>query len=42
EALTDRIDEVNHIFGDAVVMERASLEDIMFYLKGGVQHVSFN
>ncbi|BBP86727.1 hypothetical protein BsIDN1_03450 [Bacillus safensis] len=43
EALSDRIDEVKLIFGgDAVVIEPASLEDIMFYLKGGVAHVSFN
>ncbi|MFD4418914.1 ABC transporter ATP-binding protein [Bacillus safensis] len=42
EALSDRIDEVKLIFGDAVVIEPASLEDIMFYLKGGAAHVSFN
>ncbi|KML00621.1 MULTISPECIES: ABC transporter ATP-binding protein [Bacillus] len=42
EALTDRIEGVKAIFGDAVVIERPSLEDIMFYMKGGVEHVSFN
>ncbi|MEH6942987.1 ABC transporter ATP-binding protein [Bacillus sp. JJ722] len=39
EALTDNINAVNNTFGDAVVIERASLEDIMYYLKGGVHHV---
>src|SRR5690625_2969647 len=39
EALTDNINSVKNIFGDAVVIERASLEDIMYYLKGGIQHV---
>ncbi|MFD1363457.1 ABC transporter ATP-binding protein [Lentibacillus salinarum] len=34
EALTDNIEEVNNIFGDSVVIEQASLEDIMYYLKG--------
>lgn len=34
EALTDNVDEVKRIFGDAVVIERAGLEDIMYYLKG--------
>lgn len=39
EALTDNIKEVKHTFKDTVVIERASLEDIMYYLKGGIQHV---
>lgn len=39
EALTDRIGEVQQIFGDAVVIEKASLEDIMYYTKGGTDHV---
>ncbi|MEK4031328.1 ABC transporter ATP-binding protein [Pseudobacillus sp. FSL P4-0506] len=34
EALTDDIKEVKDIFGNSVVIERASLEDIMYYLKG--------
>ncbi len=39
EALTDNINEVKNTFGDTVVIERASLEDIMYYLKGGIHHV---
>ncbi|MBY7145053.1 ABC transporter ATP-binding protein [Virgibacillus sp. NKC19-3] len=39
EALTDNIGEVKNTFGDSVVMEQASLEDIMYYLKGGMHHV---
>lgn len=39
EALTDNIPAVENIFGDSVVIEQASLEDIMYYLKGGIQHV---
>ncbi len=39
EALTNNIEEVNELFGDSVVIERASLEDIMYYMKGGIQHV---
>ncbi|WP_100372344.1 ABC transporter ATP-binding protein [Bacillus sp. FJAT-45037] len=39
EALTDNISAVKNIFGDTVIIERASLEDIMYYCKGGVQHV---
>lgn len=39
EALTKDIDQVKRIFGDEVVIDPASLEDIMFYLKGGKQHV---
>ncbi|MBE7149870.1 MULTISPECIES: ABC transporter ATP-binding protein [Bacillus] len=34
EALTDNIKEVKSTFGDTVVIERASLEDIMYYFKG--------
>ncbi|MCZ0703846.1 ABC-2 type transport system ATP-binding protein [Natronobacillus azotifigens] len=36
EALTDNSSEVKKTFGDRVVIERASLEDIMYYLKGGI------
>jgi len=39
EALTNNIKAVKNTFGDTVMMERASLEDIMYYLKGGVHHV---
>ncbi|MBN6889853.1 ABC-2 type transport system ATP-binding protein [Cytobacillus horneckiae] len=39
EALTDNINAVKNTFGDKVVIERASLEDIMYYLKGGMHHV---
>ncbi|WP_096186384.1 ABC transporter ATP-binding protein [Evansella halocellulosilytica] len=39
EALTDNIEAVKNTFGNTVVIERASLEDIMYYLKGGKQHV---
>lgn len=39
EALTDNIKEVKNIFGDSVVIEQASLEDIMYHFKGGLQHV---
>ncbi|RPF53470.1 ABC transporter ATP-binding protein [Aquisalibacillus elongatus] len=40
EALTNNLKEVNDIFGDSVVIENATLEDIMYYLrKGGVHHV---
>lgn len=39
EALTDNIKSVESLFGDNVVIERASLEDIMYYLKGGITHV---
>ncbi|MDI6535035.1 ABC transporter ATP-binding protein (plasmid) [Bacillus mycoides] len=35
EALTDNIKEVKNTFGETVVIERASLEDIMYYSKGG-------
>ncbi|MGY0694553.1 ABC transporter ATP-binding protein [Virgibacillus sp. FSP13] len=39
EALTDNIKAVKNIFEDTVIIERASLEDIMYYLKGGIHHV---
>ncbi|RSL30083.1 ABC transporter ATP-binding protein [Salibacterium salarium] len=39
EALTDNVKEVKETFGDTVFIERASLEDIMYYLKGGLQYV---
>lgn len=39
EALTDNIKEVNNIFGDSVVIERASLEEIMYYMKGRKSYV---
>lgn len=39
EALTDNIKSVKNIFGDSVVIEQAALEDIMYYFKGGIQHV---
>ncbi|SDZ38078.1 ABC-2 type transport system ATP-binding protein [Evansella caseinilytica] len=39
EALADNMKAVKSIFGDTVVIERASLEDIMYYMKGGVPHV---
>ncbi|WP_067838168.1 ABC transporter ATP-binding protein [Amphibacillus sediminis] len=42
QALTDNIEAVKKTFGDSVVMERASLEDMMYYMKGGKQHVQFN
>ncbi len=38
EALTKDRKAVENTFGDAVVLEKASLEDIMYYLKGGIQH----
>lgn len=38
EALTDNIQAARNTFGDSVVIEQASLEDIMYYSKGGVQH----
>jgi len=38
EALCDDVAEMRRRFGDQVVMERASLEDIMFYLGKGVHH----
>lgn len=39
EALTENVSSVKRTFGDSVVIEPATLEDIMFHLKGGVQHV---
>lgn len=38
EALTDNIKAVKNTFGDTVVIERASLEDIMYYYKGGIYY----
>lgn len=35
EALTDQVEAVRKLFGYEVVIERASLEDIMYYMKGG-------
>lgn len=34
EALTNQVKRVKNMFGDTVVIERASLEDIMYYMKG--------
>ncbi|MGD7045693.1 ABC transporter ATP-binding protein [Jeotgalibacillus proteolyticus] len=34
EALTDNVNEVREVFGSSVMIERATLEDIMFYTKG--------
>ncbi|MFP7493386.1 ABC transporter ATP-binding protein [Terribacillus saccharophilus] len=39
EALTEDVHAVESTFGDNVMIERATLEDIMYHLKGGVQHV---
>lgn len=39
EALTDNIKAVKNIFGDSVVIERASLEEIMYYMKGRESYV---
>lgn len=39
EALTDNVENVKEIFGDTVMIERATLEDIMYYFKGGMQRV---
>ncbi|WP_053362392.1 ABC transporter ATP-binding protein [Bacillus sp. FJAT-27251] len=39
EALTDDVSAVKNTFGDNVIIERASLEDIMYYLKGDIHHV---
>lgn len=39
EALTDNIKAVKTMFGDSVVIEKASLEDIMYYMKGGKNDV---
>lgn len=42
EALTDDLEMVKRTFADKVTIERASLEDIMYYFKGGMHHVLFN
>ncbi|MDG5472446.1 ABC transporter ATP-binding protein [Jeotgalibacillus sp. ET6] len=34
EALTDNVNAVREVFGSSVMIERATLEDIMFYTKG--------
>lgn len=39
EALTDNIKAVKNIFGDSVVIERASLEEIMYHMKGVKSYV---
>ncbi|MDT0161296.1 ABC transporter ATP-binding protein [Bacillus sp. AG4(2022)] len=39
EALTDNIELVNNTFGHSVVVEQASLEDIMYYMKGRKSYV---
>ncbi|MGF2616273.1 ABC transporter ATP-binding protein [Rossellomorea vietnamensis] len=39
EALTDDIAGAEKTFGDSVIIEPASLEDIMYYMKGERQHV---
>ncbi|TES46994.1 ABC transporter ATP-binding protein [Halalkalibacterium halodurans] len=39
EALTNNLSVVKNIFGDTVIIERATLEDIMYYMKGGVHYV---
>ena len=39
EALTDNIEAVKNIFGESVIMETASLEDIMYYTKGRESYV---
>lgn len=38
EALTDNRSNVENLFGNHVVIERASLEDIMYHLKGDTRH----
>lgn len=38
EALTNDIATVKSIFGESVVIDEASLEDIMYYLKGRIVH----
>src|SRR5699024_8119375 len=37
-ALTNDIATVKSIFGESVVIDEASLEDIMYYLKGRIVH----
>ncbi|OCA90441.1 sodium ABC transporter ATP-binding protein [Bacillus sp. FJAT-27225] len=39
EAVTDNVRAVRKTFGDTVIIEPASLEDIMYYLKGETHHV---
>lgn len=39
EALTDNLAGAENTFGDSAIIERATLEDIMYYMKGGIQHV---
>lgn len=39
EALTDNIKEVKETFGETVVIERASLEEIMYHMKGSKSYV---
>ncbi|UTR13050.1 ABC transporter ATP-binding protein [Evansella sp. LMS18] len=39
EALTDNVKAVKKTFGESVVIERASLEDIMYYMKGRESYV---
>lgn len=39
EALTSDMPAVKNIFGEHVVIDKASLEDIMYYLKGSKEHV---
>ncbi|MFD5849764.1 ABC transporter ATP-binding protein [Cytobacillus pseudoceanisediminis] len=39
QTLTANVNAVKNTFGNTVVIERASLEDIMYSFKGGVHHV---
>lgn len=39
QALTDNVKAVENTFGDSVVIEQASLEEIMYYMKGEKQNV---
>lgn len=39
EALTDNISAVKNIFGESVIIDPASLEDIMYYMKGRGSYV---
>ncbi|MFS0560998.1 ABC transporter ATP-binding protein [Terribacillus sp. 179-K 1B1 HS] len=39
EALTENVTAVENTFGSSVVIEQATLEDIMFHMKGGKQRV---
>lgn len=38
-ALTNQLKKVKDVFEDTVIMEQVTLEDIMYYSKGGQQHV---